>query len=785
MADKTDKEDLVPIPDEAYTNNYDGRVYIKNTDIEGENRTIIGWRDPESGMMRPNAAYEEYFEADYQQYFPHRKVYPKVLHIGLYMIFLAIAYKLGLYQALCTAFGVRSANAIMDFAIYSIVSHSNIAEKFEDTMREQMLFSDMLYNDKRYSEFFSSMTESAIQDFKCQWLNACENLGIQSCWVCVDGSNCDCDMKKSKLSEHGHPKSRDQSSNIIGYTYAVCGEGEYRKLPITYFVSPGGMTDSKSFEEVINFFGKDNLILKGFILDRGYPTAPVFSHIKDGHYDFVVMLKNNLDAYQEAVAQCCDMLWNVKYCISENGDKLGKACKITQLRGDNEMSYASVFQDIDNGSDCATTLIAKYYKEFNRLQDALRNKKPVSVEKSLAKYIQIDYSGKCPSVVVNYDLLNEDAFEKGISVIATSCFMTPKDCDATYNLRDVSEKQFSVMKTQLGNKVLRAHSDQHAEARLAVCFVASILRSQFEVACSKHKLPTNVAIDKLDQIRIKMSNSKSYYPIFNIYGPLKRVLGEFGIKETDLSFFATLANNRMKTEKQMVLEAERRAGSKGKRIRLEEIKPWYHMPPYISHAVTDNDTKDMNGAQSESQGDLQSATQSHSKKRGRPKGSKNRKTLEKMRQEAVDPNGGKPKRGRGRPKGSKNQKTLEREAAAKAEAAETEIDEVTETNVADSISSNQISDGNDLPRDDVGDATNYEKAMPQRGRGRPKGSKNKPKSPENSETPVKRGRGRPAGSKNKKTLEREAAAAAFRYRADRGFPRQDRYRRRGIRRLRH
>ena len=97
MADKTDKEDLVPIPDEAYTNNYDGRVYIKNTDIEGENRTIIGWRDPESGMMRPNAAYEEYFEADYQQYFPHRKVYPKVLHIGLYMIFLAIACKLGLY----------------------------------------------------------------------------------------------------------------------------------------------------------------------------------------------------------------------------------------------------------------------------------------------------------------------------------------------------------------------------------------------------------------------------------------------------------------------------------------------------------------------------------------------------------------------------------------------------------------------------------------------------------------------------------------------------------------
>ena len=47
---------------------------------------------------------------------------------------------------------------------------------------------------------------------------------------------------------------------------------------------------------------------------------------------------------------------------------------------------------------------------------------------------------------------------------------------------------------------------------------------------------------------------------------------------------------------------------------------------------------------------------------GRPKGSKNKKTLEReaeMKRLGVEPL---PKRGRGRPKGSKNKKTLEREA---------------------------------------------------------------------------------------------------------------------------
>ena len=48
------------------------------------------------------------------------------------------------------------------------------------------------------------------------------------------------------------------------------------------------------------------------------------------------------------------------------------------------------------------------------------------------------------------------------------------------------------------------------------------------------------------------------------------------------------------------------------------------------------------------------------KKRGRPPGSKNRKTLEREALESLK--GTTPKRGKGRPKGSKNKKTLEREA---------------------------------------------------------------------------------------------------------------------------
>ena len=54
-------------------------------------------------------------------------------------------------------------------------------------------------------------------------------------------------------------------------------------------------------------------------------------------------------------------------------------------------------------------------------------------------------------------------------------------------------------------------------------------------------------------------------------------------------------------------------------------------------------------------------------KRGRPKGSRNKSTLERIATGSEEPV--KPKRGPGRPKGSKNKKTLEREARERAQAA--------------------------------------------------------------------------------------------------------------------
>ena len=125
--------------------------------------------------------------------------------------------------------------------------------------------------------------------------------------------------------------------------------------------------------------------------------------------------------------------------------------------------------------------------------------------------------------------------------------------------------------------------------------------------------------------------------------------------------------------------------------------------------------------------DTDSVAQEPKRGRGRPPGSKNKKTLAREAELAKLQEGEQSqKRGRGRPPGSKNKKTLAREAEL---------------------------------------AKLQEGEQPQkRGRGRPPGSKNKKTLEreaelaklQNENAQKKRGRGRPLGSKNKKTLEQEA-----------------------------
>lgn len=75
------------------------------------------------------------------------------------------------------------------------------------------------------------------------------------------------------------------------------------------------------------------------------------------------------------------------------------------------------------------------------------------------------------------DVIDEEIRLCGYFVIVTSEKMTAEEAVRLYKSRDASEKLFRGEKSYLGNKSLRVHSQESAEAKIFIEFVALIIRN--------------------------------------------------------------------------------------------------------------------------------------------------------------------------------------------------------------------------------------------------------------------------------------------------------------------
>ena len=139
-----------------------------------------------------------------------------VVSCGLYTLLLGIGYASDLYPVLIDAYGVDIANHLMDFAAYSIKNHSDVALRYEDTMKKEMCFSKNIYGDSWLSDFFAyTYTEQQNYLFRKAWLQRCKKRGTSSVWLSIDGSNVDCSSQISSLAEKGKAKSGKKISDLF------------------------------------------------------------------------------------------------------------------------------------------------------------------------------------------------------------------------------------------------------------------------------------------------------------------------------------------------------------------------------------------------------------------------------------------------------------------------------------------------------------------------------------------------------------------------------------------
>ena len=602
----------IPIPPDAFRRLADHSVRINVTGSNGETHDkTIGYFTSET-HMHPNDFFRLKYPVMWERFYGNDDLLPAELYLGMYAMTLGIGYRSTVYTMLHDVYGPEWGNALIDYSMYSILCESCVTQQFPEVMAERILFSRKMFSDSDYSDLFQAAKKDQHHQFRTLWLKHCKDTGIAKVWICIDGSNIDNEAKKSEYVEPGCPKSHNQKT-IISFMYAVSSE---TGMPVYYLAYEGGTADCSKLSEMMDCLTGSDLKVEGVILDKGFCTDDVINYLKDKKIDYAIMMPSNCGGYQSTKDEFAATIRD-KSRYSVNDDGVFGISKETKLFATHETTgIVNLYYDRVRGSIQSTKLHKEIRKEKKRLTDLIKKGKMAVVTPGMRKYFLIQ---QCESgeqeLVIDYDAWDDDMVGKGYFAIVSSRDFGPEEVLRIYGLREASEVQYSILKSQEGMDTTRVHTTSGILSKFHCAFVSSIIRCEILLACKSLDYDTNVMIARIDRrIRVILSSPDAYTLSKAYRAEELKLLARFGISVDQL---------------------EEMAKSVAKRFGVEACSQVRRIPQ-----TTNGDVQKRRG-------------------RGRPLGSKNKRTLQREAEESsrkiyepehtqVEKNKG------GRPRGSKD-----------------------------------------------------------------------------------------------------------------------------------
>lgn len=474
-------------------------------------RTTIGHQCVGSlTKMHPTTQYKEIFPAKWEE-LTKGKISPTAIRIGLFTASQAVNMKTGIKDALDNVYGVDIADSVIDYALYSILFHSDVTSVFSSRMRDELLYSKEAYSDSYYSSLFEhKMTEAQGLLFKQAWASQCKEDGDESAWVCIDGSNDDCHSTGVDIAEKGHAKSK-KNTNIVSFTYAVTTEGK----PITFDIYRGGLVDAKAMKTVIDHLEGFGFKLNGVILDRGYCDVNVLRYLRDKNIPYVIMVKGQPEGCKAMFRSYGETIkMNAEYLV-EGTFLFGIQDQVKLFKEDDRKDYVTLFFDYKNGGDRVTTLLKNLYNVKAQAEERLRQGKDPGIGSKYKELLLLEEGSedgqRAARVTFNTEALQAAINEKGLYSVVSSEAMPPAEIHNLYSSRNASEIQYRSIKTQLGYGAVRMQCTAGVKAKFMVGFIASIIRYELECAAKKTGRSADQMIQEADKMEAQKLNGAYTY----------------------------------------------------------------------------------------------------------------------------------------------------------------------------------------------------------------------------------------------------------------------------------
>lgn len=452
------------------------RVYDPVRKYNVPKRAVIGKLSPgDERKMYPNGNFLKYFPTAELSHINRDVSRSCCLRIGSWLVIKDIIRHYDLFGLVEDIIG-RDAGLFLDLAAFSIVSENNAGQHYPDYAYNHPLFTqDMrVYSDSKVSEFLSAMPEWCSVEFLDRWNEKRDHR--EKIYISYDSTNKDCQAGDIEMLEYGHSKS---GKGLPVFNFSVAYD-KTNRVPLFYEAYPGSIVDVSQLQYMLEKAKSYGYRRCGFILDRGYFCKSNIQYMDSCGYEFIIMVKGKKRLVSELVLQHKGSFEVDRSCFIKGHRIYGKTVKAKLFADDEHDRYFHLFHSTALQHSQRSSLELDL-ERMGKMLGKYRMK-PVQLPDAYEHYFELYYNEQ-NNVLVHWkeraDVIQQELSLCGYFSIVTSEKMSAQDAMDLYRSRDSSEKLFRSDKTFLGNRSLRTYSQQSAEAKIFIEFVALIIRNRF------------------------------------------------------------------------------------------------------------------------------------------------------------------------------------------------------------------------------------------------------------------------------------------------------------------
>ena len=513
-----------------------GRTYSKEKKYSIPKRTCIGKRDNEQpDFMFPNEKFLKFFPREALPSEKDGRIRSGCLHVGVFFVIRKIISDYMLDEMITRIIG-QDAGLFLDLAAYSIITEDNAGQYYPDYAYNHALFTDNMkvYSDSKVSDFLKDVTVDQRIQFLNEW-NAKRD-HREKIYISYDSTNKKSQAGEIDMVELGHAKEGIEEDI---FNYAVAYDRNNRE-PLFYESYPGSIVDVSQLQHTLKkakSYGYEHI---GFILDRGYFCKENIRFMDDNGYDFVIMVKGMKSLVSSLILEVQGSFENDRRNSIRAFKVSGTTVKRKLYAGDSEERYFHIYYDDGKKAGEREIFEDKIDRMSRKLRDLMGE--PVRPGGDYKKYFDLVFwhegleDEKFMSGIERADVINREIRLCGYFVIVTSAKMTAEEALVLYKSRDASEKTFRADKSYLGARAERVYSNESADTKIFIGFVATIIRSRIytllkDEAARLDKKPNYMtvpaAIKELEKIEMLKGADNEYNLDYAVTATQKTILKAF------------------------------------------------------------------------------------------------------------------------------------------------------------------------------------------------------------------------------------------------------------------